>query len=96
MDYDKNYPVRFKNQLYFLRLEQVKELLKISEYNGSNIKVTICTKEGEEVTGFVKDFKGQNPLYPADVHIPIVFHIETNQGLKELNFLEVNSIEVKN
>jgi hypothetical protein len=96
MDYDKNYPIPFKNQMYFLRLEQVKELLKISEYNGSNIEVTICTKEGEEVTGFVKDFKGHNPLSPADIYIPIVFHIDTSHGLRELNFLEVDSIEIKN
>ncbi|HCE59207.1 MAG TPA: hypothetical protein DER09_15570 [Prolixibacteraceae bacterium] len=96
MNYDKNYPIPFKNQMYFLRLDQVKKLLKISEYNGSNIEVTICTKEGGEVTGFVKDFKGHYLLSPAEVYIPIVFHIDTNDGIREFNFLEVDSIEIKN
>jgi hypothetical protein len=89
------YPIPFRNQVYILRLEQVKELLKISEYNGSNIPLIINTKESGEIIGIVIEFQGHNPLMPADVCIPIIFKLETNDGIKEINFLEVESIEIK-
>jgi hypothetical protein len=96
MSFDENYPIPFRNQVYILRLEQVKELLKISTYKGSNIELIIKIKDGKEIIGTVKEFNGYNPLSPADVYIPIVFWIETTMGLKELNFLEVDAIEIKN
>lgn len=86
------YPIPFKDQVYFLKLEQVNELLKISEYYGSNIPLIFNTKKGGEIIGTIKEFQGHNPLMPADVYIPIVFKIQTKEGVKEINFLEVESI----
>lgn len=89
------YPIQFRNQVYNLKLEQVKELLKISEYNGSNIPLIINTKGSGKIIGTVIEFQGYNPLMPADVYIPIMFKLETSEGIKEINFLEVKSIEFK-
>lgn len=96
MSSNEYYPVPFKGQMYQLRLEQVKELLKISEYSGSNIPLMINTKENGEIIGTVIEFQGHNPLMPADVYIPTIFKLKTNTGIKEINFLEIESIEIKN
>jgi len=90
------YPIPFENQMYYLKNEQVVVLLKISQYCGSNIQLIIYTKNSGVIIGTVKEFQGYNPLMPADVYIPIVFKIETNDNIKEINFLEVESIEIKN
>lgn len=90
------YSIPFENQVYLLKIEQVKELLKISEYSGSEIPLTINTKENGEITGTVIEFDGYNPLMPADIYIPIIFKLKTDAGIKEIIFLEVESIEIKN
>ena len=89
------YPIPFDNQVYFLSFEQVNELLKISKYSGSDIKLFIKLNNNREVIGTVLDFKGHNPLSPADVYIPVVFRIKTSEKIEELTFLEVESIEVE-
>jgi Na+-transporting NADH:ubiquinone oxidoreductase subunit NqrA len=90
------YSIPFRNQVHLLKVELVKELLKISEYNGSDIPLIIKTKNSGEIIGTVKEFQGYNPMGVEDIYIPIVFKIETNEVVKEINFLEVESIKIEN
>jgi small nuclear ribonucleoprotein (snRNP)-like protein len=94
MNSNELYPVIFRNQRYNLTFEFVKELLKISEYCGSDISLIIKTKNRGEIIGTIKEFEGYNPLMPADVYIPIEFKIETDEGIELVNFLEVESIDI--
>lgn len=89
------YPIPFDNQVYFLSFEQVNELLKISKYCNSDINLTIKLKDNREVIGTVLEFKGHNPLSPADIYIPFAFKIKTSEKTEELTFLQVESIEVE-
>lgn len=90
------YWIPFGNQVYSLTFEQVNELLKISEFSNSDIKLKIRLKNNRELIGTVFDFDGYNPLSPADIYIPIVFKIKTSEKTEELTFLEVESIKVEN
>lgn len=90
------YHIRFNNHVYNLGDTQVNELLKIRESRDSETEIIIKLKNTNEVIGTVIDLEGFNPLSPFDVYIPVFFRIRTSEKIIELNFLEVESIELKN
>lgn len=96
MNTKDHYPIPYCNKVYFLSCEEVDELLKISEYCNSDIKLKIKLRNNRELIGTVFDYDGYNPLAPADEYIPIVFKIKTSEKIEELTFLEVKTIEIEN
>jgi hypothetical protein len=96
MTNNEYFSIPYEGQIYNLKLEQVKELLKISEHNDTDVEIVIITHDGLSTVGTVQSFSGYNPLVPADVYIPINFKIKTNKEIKEISFLEVKAIEIKN
>ncbi|MGD9978082.1 MAG: hypothetical protein AB7S54_09125 [Bacteroidales bacterium] len=92
----KVYLVQFENMTYSIPVQLVRDLLKISENEGSNQNLVIRLKDNKEIKGNVIDYVYYNTLYAEDINVPVSFRIKSNEKIEEITFLEVVSIELQN
>ena len=74
MNANEIFPVIFDNNKYFLRLEQVEQLLLISQSCDFGTELIIKSKDGKEIKGQVVNFYGYNPLAPYEFIYQYHFH----------------------
>jgi hypothetical protein len=77
---------------FTLTQDQVNKLVKIGEFEGSNIELKFILKNNTEIKGFVTGFKGHNCLSPSDTFIPIVFNLQTEEGNREIFSIDIKTV----
>ncbi len=89
-----NYLIIYNGFPYNLNKNKVKELLKISECKESGQTIKVKWLDGRVAIGQIIDFKGYNPLMPADVYVPIEWRLRSEGKIIEINFREIQTIDI--